>query len=64
MNLEQQAFQATYDLSKKIPDMQGRGFIIGTSYGDLEIGAEEGAAITRAVQRLLERRLAACKGAR
>lgn len=62
MNIEEQAAQAAYDLSKKIPDMQGRGFIIGTSYGELEISADEGAAITRAVQRLLERRLAACGG--
>jgi hypothetical protein len=48
-----------YELSKKIPDMEFRGFIIGTSYGEIEIGAEEGRAITRAVKALLERKYAA-----
>lgn len=47
-----------YDLAKKFPDMQGRGFVIGTSYGELEVSADEGRAITLAVKRLLERRRA------
>lgn len=46
-----------YELAKKIPDMEGRGFVIGTSYGEIEVGAEEGRAITRAVKALLERKL-------
>lgn len=59
---EEAARDLAYDLSKKIPDMEGRGFIIDTSYGEIEIGADEGRAITRAVKALLERKhAAACR---
>ncbi|QDL55320.1 hypothetical protein [Rhodoferax aquaticus] len=26
-----------YALAKQVPDMRGRGFVIGTSYGDLSV---------------------------
>ncbi|MCL4759744.1 MAG: hypothetical protein KJZ96_15525 [Rhodocyclaceae bacterium] len=59
MSLHEEAVQALgYALSKKIPDMEGRGFIIGTSYGEIEVGADEGRTITRAVKALLERKYA------
>ncbi|MFN3987610.1 MAG: hypothetical protein ACK4KV_19135 [Rhodocyclaceae bacterium] len=51
--------QLGYALNRQVPDMEGRGFIIGTSYGEIEVGAEEGRAIARALKRLLERKYAA-----
>lgn len=45
----------TYALAKQVPDMAGRGFIIGTSYGALEFPPGRSAdAICRAVTRALQ----------
>lgn len=45
----------SYALSKQVPDMQGRGFIIGTSYGPIDIPPGRVAdAIARAVTRALQ----------
>lgn len=49
----------TYALAKQVPDMQQRGFIIGTAYGELSIAP--GALADRIAERvrvLLEQELA------
>lgn len=45
-----------YALAKQVPAME-RGFTISTSYGDIEIHAEEAGPLMRAVHRILSRRL-------
>lgn len=59
---QQKADQASYDLSKKIPDMRCRGLRIETSYGEIEIDAEESQQITDMVERILCQRLARAEG--
>jgi hypothetical protein len=45
----------TYALAKQVPDMEGRGFTIGTAYGEINIPAGRVAdAIARAVTRALQ----------
>lgn len=45
----------SYALAKQVPDMEGRGFTIGTSYGDLQVPPGRVAdAIARAVTRALQ----------
>lgn len=45
-----------YSLAKQVTDME-RGFVIQTSYGDLEIAADQAAPIIKAVRAALERDL-------
>ncbi len=48
----------SYALSKQVPDMSGRGFIIGTAYGELNIAPGPMAtSISKHVGKLLEREL-------
>lgn len=42
----------SYALAKQVPDMR-RGFTIQTSYGDIQIEAEQAAPIIAAVQKVL-----------
>lgn len=57
--------QLRYALSRHVPDMQWRGFMIGTGYGELEVSAEDGREIIQAVQAMLQRKLdAACAPAK
>ena len=45
----------TYALAKQVPDMEGRGFTIGTSYGDIAIPPGRVAdTVARAVTRALQ----------
>lgn len=53
--------EMTYALAKQVPDMLGRGFVIGTSYGELTINADDGREIAEAVKAVLERKLEVLK---
>lgn len=44
-----------YDLSKKVPDMRGRGFTIETSYGEIMVEPHEAEPFARLVEVMLER---------
>lgn len=46
----------SYALAKQVPDME-RGFRISTSYGEIEIDAEDADVIAEAVRMVLRRRL-------
>jgi len=46
----------SYDLSKKVPDMQC-GFRISTSYGDIHVGAQDAEAFQRLAELMLTRKL-------
>lgn len=46
----------SYALAKQVPDME-RGFRISTSYGEIEIEAEDADVIAEAVRMVLRRRL-------
>ncbi|CAM5190913.1 hypothetical protein CDEF62S_03970 [Castellaniella defragrans] len=45
-----------YALTQQVPDMN-RGFLIHTSYGDIDISAEESASVVQAVRSVLKQRL-------
>ncbi|KHK58137.1 hypothetical protein PI86_11030 [Burkholderia sp. A9] len=46
-----------YALAKQVPDME-RGFTIQTSYGNIEIGAEDAGQVAALVRKILQRKLA------
>ena len=46
----------SYALAKQVPDME-RGFCIETSYGEIEIDADDAEVIAEAVRKVLRRRL-------
>lgn len=47
----------SYALAKQVPAM-GRGFTISTSYGDIEIAAEDAEAFQRLAKLMLNQKLA------
>lgn len=51
------ALPHNYDLAKKVPDMRQRGFRIETSYGEIDIEADESGVIASHVERILTDRL-------
>ena len=55
MSTEQE--RISYALAKQVPDM-ARGFTISTSYGDIQIDAENAEAFQRLAQLLLTNKLA------
>ena len=55
MNTEQQ--RLSYALAKQVPAM-ARGFTISTSYGDIEIAAEDAEAFQRLAKLMLNQKLA------
>jgi len=48
--------RAWYALNQQMPDMN-HGFLIHTSYGDIDISAEEASPVVQAVRKILEQRL-------
>lgn len=59
MSAHDEVSELAYALSKQIPDMKGRGFVIGTSYGELEVSVEDAQDIAQAVEAMLRRKHAA-----
>ena len=51
----------SYALSRHVPDMMVRGFVIHTSYGDLEIAVEEASPFVLAVTKLMQKKLKQAK---
>ena len=55
MNTEQQ--RLSYALAKQVPAM-ARGFTISTSYGDIEVAADDAEAFQRLAKLMLTQKLA------
>ena len=50
--------QTRYALAKQLPEIESRGLVAATAYGDLVLDAEECKAVAKAIERALNKRLA------
>lgn len=49
--------QTHYALAKQLPDIQRRGLVAQTAYGELSLSEDESKAVARAIEKALTKRL-------
>lgn len=54
--MNQQEMQVSYGLNKQVPAME-RGFTISTSYGDIEVSADEAQVFAELARSMFAKRL-------
>lgn len=57
MNTDHTHHATLYALAKQLPDIQARGLVASTAYGELVLSAAESVAVAKAIERALTKRL-------